>query len=235
MEIISSDWRSSIIEAIPAENSLITANFLPLTHNINLDFNASRGQIEGNILDLPNGERASIQSIPTSPYIFGGWEINKEFSYAVSRSSSSLTPSESTLLLNDQESPNITLIRGFTYYFTCSLNETDLFYLTEDPNATELYSGEYLLGVTNSRTTSGTLTFEVPMDAPNFLYYSSSSNPADRIPIRVITKSDDEIVPFPNNLLVEPIMEHDLSLIAKFVPNPMKFRLNHRKEGKSLP
>ena len=231
MEIISSDWRSSIIEAIPTENSLITANFLPLTYNINLDFNASRGQIEGNILDLTHGERASIQSIPTSPYIFGGWEINKEFSYAVSRASSSLPPSETTLFLNDQESPNITLIRGFTYHFTCSLNETDLFYLTEDPNATELYSGEYLLGVSNSRTSSGTLTFEVPMDAPNFLYYSSSSNPAERIPIRVITKSDDEILPFPNNLLVEPIMEHDLSLIAKFVPQSYEISLESPEGG----
>ena len=51
------------------------------------------------------------------------------------------------------------------------------------------------------------------------------------IPIRVITKSDDEILPFPNNLLVEPIMEHDLSLIAKFVPQSYEISLESPEGG----
>ena len=65
------------------------------------------------------------------------------------------------------------LYRGSTYTFVVNASGHP-FYLTTD-NGTNFssggYYGEYTSGVTNSRTDSGTLTFVVPANAPDTLYY----------------------------------------------------------------
>src|SRR6056300_1074623 len=74
------------------------------------------------------------------------------------------------------------LYRGGTYTFTVNASGHPL-YLTTD-NGTNFssgtYFGEYLSGVTNSRTDSGSLTFVVPNDAPDTLYYQCGNHSAMR-------------------------------------------------------
>ena len=77
--------------------------------------------------------------------------------------------------------------RGGTY--TININAAGHpFYFTTD-NGTGFvagtYVGEYTTGVTGSRTDSGTITFTVPNDAPDTLYYQCGNHSAMRGNIRV--------------------------------------------------
>ena len=88
----------------------------------------------------------------------------------------------------DGNNPNIgPLRRGGTYTFNISATGHP-FYLTTD-NGTNFsagtYFGEYTSGVTGSRTDSGTLTFVVPANAPDTLYYQCGNHSSMRGAITV--------------------------------------------------
>ena len=83
----------------------------------------------------------------------------------------------------DGDNPNIgPLRRGGTYTFNVNASGHP-FYLTTD-NGTNFsagtYFGEYTSGVTNSRTASGTVTFVVPANAPDTLYYQCGNHSSMR-------------------------------------------------------
>jgi hypothetical protein len=70
------------------------------------------------------------------------------------------------------------LYRGGTYTFNVTAPGHP-FYLTTDNGsnyASGTYFGEYTDGVTGSRTDSGTVTFTVPADAPDTLYYQCGNH-----------------------------------------------------------
>jgi hypothetical protein len=84
--------------------------------------------------------------------------------------------------------PNIgPLYRGATYTFNVTASGHP-FYLTTD-NGTNFvassYFGEYTAGVTNSRTETGSLSFTVPANAPDTLYYQCGNHSAMRGAITV--------------------------------------------------
>jgi len=68
--------------------------------------------------------------------------------------------------------PTLELHRGFTYQFAINAPGHP-FFLTNMSNQT----GSYSVGVTNNGTSSGTITFTVPMDAPAQLFYYCSAHP----------------------------------------------------------
>jgi len=74
--------------------------------------------------------------------------------------------------LDGSSNPSLKLKRGYVYYFdaTDSSTNTHPFLLSTDSSGGNT-SGEYTNGVTNSQTANGTLTFQVPSDAPSTLYY----------------------------------------------------------------
>ena len=79
------------------------------------------------------------------------------------------------------DNPNIgPLYRGGTYTFNVNASGHP-FYLTTD-NGTNFgagtYFGEYTSGVTGSRTDSGAVTFTVPANAPDTLYYQCGNHGA---------------------------------------------------------
>ena len=81
------------------------------------------------------------------------------------------------------DNPNLgPMYRGGTYTFTVNASGHPL-YLTTD-NGTNLsagtYFGEYTSGVTGSRTDSSTVTFTVPSNAPDTLYYQCGNHSAMR-------------------------------------------------------
>ena len=77
------------------------------------------------------------------------------------------------LNVNTEKTPTLGLYRGYTYYF--NLNDTSTnshpFIITSSSSGGS-FNDEYTNGVTNSRATTGILTFEVPSDAPSTLYYN---------------------------------------------------------------
>ena len=68
--------------------------------------------------------------------------------------------------------PTLVLHRGFTYQFSINAPGHP-FFITSTPG-----SGSYSVGITNNGTTSGIITFTVPMDAPSTLYYYCSVHAA---------------------------------------------------------
>ena len=74
--------------------------------------------------------------------------------------------------LDGSSNPSLKLKRGYVYYFNAtnsSINNHPLLLSSNSSGGNT--SGEYTNGVTNSQTTNGTLTFQVPSDAPSTLYY----------------------------------------------------------------
>lgn len=64
--------------------------------------------------------------------------------------------------------PTLVLHRGFTYQFVINAPGHP-FFITNTPG-----TGAYTTGIVNNGSTSGTITFTVPMDAPSELYYYCS-------------------------------------------------------------
>lgn len=112
------------------------------------------------------------------------WTIPKDFSasditlVAPSISMNVTTDSGAYVIDLSHGSDIEAMYRGGTYTF--NLNVTGHpFYLTTDDGTNWTqggYVGEYTNGVTGSRTEVGTLTFTVPADAPDTLYYQCANH-----------------------------------------------------------
>ena len=84
----------------------------------------------------------------------------------------SVTVSSGKYYLDGSSSPSLKLKRGYVYYFDATDSSTNTHpLLLSSSSSGGNTSGEYTNGVMNSQTTNGTLTFQVPSDAPSTLYY----------------------------------------------------------------
>jgi hypothetical protein len=72
-------------------------------------------------------------------------------------------------VIDFQDNPALTLVRGNTYTFALSLTGIFPFFIKTQPTLGT--TNQYNSGVTNNGATTGTITFTVPQDAPNTLYY----------------------------------------------------------------
>ena len=74
---------------------------------------------------------------------------------------------------------SLTLKKGYTYFFDSTDSTTNHHPLFIGINSIGgSYTYEYTSGVTNSRTTTETLTFIVPSDSPSPLYYNCGNHEA---------------------------------------------------------
>ena len=74
--------------------------------------------------------------------------------------------------LDGSSNPSLKLKRGYVYYFDANDSSTNTHpLLLSTSSSGGNTNGEYTNGVTNSQTENGTLTFQVPSDAPSTLYY----------------------------------------------------------------
>ena len=64
--------------------------------------------------------------------------------------------------------------------------------------------------------TEGTVSFTVPLNAPSRLYYHSSKYPYSGNNLRIIDRSDSDILPYPNSSEIKLVMDHDIHLEAVF-------------------
>jgi hypothetical protein len=72
-------------------------------------------------------------------------------------------------VIDFQDNPALTLVRGNTYTFALSLTGIFPFFIKTQPTLGT--TNQYNSGVTNNGATTGTITFTVPQDAPDTLYY----------------------------------------------------------------
>ena len=88
-----------------------------------------------------------------------------------------VTVSGGKYYLDGNRSKSLNLKKGYTYYFNTSDTSTNShpFYIGTISSGGN-YTGEYTSGITNSRTTTGTLTFVVPSDSPTILYYNCGNH-----------------------------------------------------------
>jgi hypothetical protein len=78
----------------------------------------------------------------------------------------------SSFSINGKENPNLNFQRGQTYLFDVNAPGRPFFIMTTPGTNT---ANAYSNGVTNQGIESGILTFVVPSNAPNVLYYNCST------------------------------------------------------------
>jgi hypothetical protein len=128
--------------AISATGNIAAGNILSAAGNISATGNISGSRILGNASQLSNvGQSFRVTNVDSDNYIFDG-------------------------VAND---PTISLTRGQTYYFNMAAGNTHPMWIKTAP--TTGTGDAYNTGVTNNGIARGLLTFQVPWNAPNLLYY----------------------------------------------------------------
>ena len=222
-------WKSPSAVINPDGNATVTANFSPRAYKLEISYDSSKGSVSGGGFDLAGGIPYPVTAMPAENIMFQSWEIIKEIDYNVTRASSSITPSETVLYIDAKESPAISLIRGFTYNFTCNLPGDEKFYFAT--SGSTLVTEAYTTGISDRQSTDGTLSFTVPNDAPDSLYYCSTSETFSGNKISILSIDDDEILPFPSELSIEPFLDHDLVLKANFVSDNLAINIINTEGG----
>ena len=98
-------------------------------------------------------------------------------SYSDNGTTFTVTVNSSKYYIDGILTKSLNLKKGYTYYFDSTdsgTNNHPLFIGTTSSGGS--YTYEYTSGVTNSRTTNGTLTFVVPSDSPSTLYYNCGNH-----------------------------------------------------------
>jgi hypothetical protein len=110
------------------------------------------------------GSNPTITLVRGGSYQFNVAQNNKEtVNFRVSNDTTS------AYLIDYERNPTLTLVRGNTYVFTLNIKGDYPFYIK-----TQLGIGttdQYTNGVTNNGATTGKITFVVPQDAPDTLFY----------------------------------------------------------------
>ena len=99
--------------------------------------------------------------------------------YSDNGTSFTVTVSSSKYYIDGILTKSLTLKKGYTYFFDSTDSTTNHHPLFIGINSIGgSYTYEYTSGVTNSRTTTETLTFIVPSDSPSPLYYNCGNHEA---------------------------------------------------------
>jgi len=126
-----------------------------------------------------NGDNPTIDLVRGGSYTFQVEQNDKEtVNYRVSNSGTS------AYVIDYTNNPTLTLARGNTYVFNLNLNGVFPFYIKTA--ATTGLNNVYSSGVTNNGAVTGLVTFVVPQDAPDTLYYSSSTQSNMRGQLNII-------------------------------------------------
>jgi len=90
----------------------------------------------------------------------------------------------SAYVIDYVNNPTLTLVRGNTYVFDLILNRDLPMYIKTSPTLGT--NNQYNVGVTNNGISEGLITFVVPQDAPDTLYYANSTQPNMQGQINII-------------------------------------------------
>jgi len=141
----------------------VSATTIPLTDDITVTRENGVYMFSGR-----SGTNPSLTLVRGGSYTFNVAQNAKEtVNYRVGNSG------VSAYLIDYEANPTLTLVRGNTYVFTLNLEGIFPFYIKTIASLGNVNT--YDNGVTNNGATVGTITFTVPQDAPDTLYYSCST------------------------------------------------------------
>jgi hypothetical protein len=86
-------------------------------------------------------------------------------------------------VINGSTNPTLTVVRGYSYFFTINTSGSNFFLKTAQTTGT---GNQYGLGVTNNGTATGGITWTVDAGAPSTLYYQSQQYSGQTGTINVI-------------------------------------------------
>jgi uncharacterized repeat protein (TIGR02543 family) len=225
---ITPSFRSPTITFDTDENASLIAQFQRNVVGV-----ATRLSGDGTTQFQSNESTLEINATANTGNTFQNWTVDHNFTYAVTLGNSSVNAASQVFFLNGKESPDLTLLKGYTYTFSCNTG-TDAFYLATQGNSTG-YAGAYTdSNLSGSGATSGNLVFTVPNDFDTnvTLYYCSSQNAFMGNSVRVIDSiPDSTIIPFSAQTTITPSISHDLSLKATFNLNQYLVTINSGNGG----
>ena len=224
-------WQAPQIIAGPETDSNLTAHYKPLLHKFGVSFNSDFGNVSSFQNQYNHGETFTLTAEPKEHFVFQGWEISKTNNFAITSKASSVKSEINVLYADDSETPDLILARGHTYSFDTNLNVDTKFYIATSALGNSSYNNEYSLGVSNSKISQGSLIFEVPLNAPDSLYYVSSNEQLYGGRIKIITLNPTEIIAFPQELQTSPTSLLDLDLIAHFQPEQFNVSISAGNGG----
>ena len=178
-----------------------------------------------------HGEIFNIKAEANKHFKFSGWNLSKLHTFDVSNGNSSVRSQENVLLIDNLETPEIPLARGHTYNFVVSLPSNIEFFISSNSPVSTSFDHEYLLGIQNSRVSNGTLVFNVPENAPDYLYYTTSSNSVTGGKFKIITLDESDIITFPKEASISPTSLLDFEIVASFVDEEYKVNVSSDTGG----
>ena len=225
------NYLSSFTTVRPTEGSSVTANFSSNIYSVDTYVSQDEGVVTGNGDNFSYNDDVSLTASPNNGKEFLRWQVVRSNTYNIALGESSYDSALSKITIDGRESPTISLIRGHTYEFDVQLEADDSFFLSTSEFQDDTYADEYLTGVTNSRVNNGKLIFQVPMTAPNKLFYHSEKHPYSGNSMRVITLSDAEILPYPQNTEIKVEAVADIRLQAIFQDKQHKLSITSSNGG----
>ena len=173
-ETFQPHWSSHDVLTSLNDDSEISGHFITNRFYPFVEYNDSIGMVDGIVSSISSDEEINLLAKPKENYVFKNWDLIKEIDYNISKGSSSINDNEIRVFINDMESPELNLVRGFTYHFHCNLQDDEKFFLSSSRNVSQEF--DYNTGVESNRISKGTLTFTVPENAPDTLYYHLSES-----------------------------------------------------------
>ena len=223
-------WTLPNVDAELIATDRVEAHFALQTKFLNLQYNPDHGSVDGFSEEISHGEYLSLKAMPNDNYAFKNWELLKEVNFKVSKDLSSINQPFTRLFINKQESPELNLIRGFTYLFDCNLSVNEEFFISSSPNGEDTDS-YYLAGITGHLTSNGTLTFQVPVDAPSTLYYHDTGNNYSGNKIHITSLPESSIIEDINNPILKQRVVHHFGLQANFERTKHNFTISASGQG----
>lgn len=137
---------------VRAETVPVTANFVVTRNNGSYTFSGV------------NGENPSIELVRGGSYTFQIAQNDKEtVNYRVRNQGTT------AYTIDGIANPTLTLVRGNTYVFNMNTNGVFPFWIKSQPESGT--GNQYNSGVSRNGSSTGLITFTVPQDAPDTLYY----------------------------------------------------------------
>jgi len=225
------NWSTNAVEINLSDGTTITANYRKDAPKLMVDFDPRYGTV-GMSKSTSFDDLHTLTASPLENYEFSSWDINKTQNLVVQREYSKIYPEDSRLFIDGNESPELTLIRGFSYTFALDLSPDDEFFLAVNPDNSP--ADAYTEGVTNQPTFPRTMVFDIPPDSPDTLYYNGSQFPYSGNRINIISINESDIIPYPKNPLINVQIPANLELVANFVPVELDFEISKRGEGEVI-
>ena len=171
----------------------IKGHFLETPSKIKMEYNDVQGIVSSKTTGNQVLNVHEFEAAPLTNYNFSHWENSQTFEYHVGRNFSSIIESHSRLFVDELESPQLNLVRGYTYTFHCNLANND--YLFFSDNADDNFSQRITDGIIDTQISDNKLIFTVPLNSSDVIYYNGSNNKFSGNIVRISDIDEEVLIP----------------------------------------